>query len=788
MSAITPAGKNELIALYLTMFGVAPSIQKLADIVVSRENGNSLAQIATTLAEMPEFAVVASKDVDSFATYLADALLANDIAASARAWAINWTVTQLQGTKSKAQVIAESVQAIISTTNTNYATSQSELSEKVTSALNSIENPPSTIFGAYLEQIGVSQQALIAFLDANKSHLAVNYSYIDQLGISFDEIIEIIGLENEQVELLRSSFVEHGLSDETLGANHPVKVGYNTSSITQLTATADSRNGTVSGDAFHALAGDDKVNGLQGNDLILGGEGNDTLDGGRGRDYLDGGVGDDILYAGTNVTSTGGSSFDSESMSYVDDTTYTFDDIHADILYGRVGNDKLYGGYGSDYLDGGQGNDVLEGDYNVMDSYLTMATATQRASIGNDTLYGGPGADSLKGGNGNDTYLYQGMPGTLEVLAGETISDSGGIDTLWALTGTDFSLLGGGTSTLESMGLDRVLISSGETATLTAKQLSGSSVRINATGELRAQLIIKGSTGTYDFSQLKFDASVGGNAFDSGLDGLTLDFAVQGISQVTGTQLNDTIMIKDQSTVNADAGDDDIFYTQSSTGTLTLNGGSGWDTLKIATSMGSETIELADGFIGSISNVEALSVSQTAVLSIGATASAAWTAGITVNQESTATLTLNGKNSLVSMTATGNAGADLFIGGSAYDTFTGGLGADQFVFNASDLDSTLGRATDSVTDFRKSQGDTIDVSFKATETNFSKSGNFSQLSELLVSANQLLNGVVQIVVGQVGNDTFVVTDSDGKGYTQVIRLIGISLDDIGTDSFVVLNS
>lgn len=69
----------------------------------------------TLYAAETDFAFVASKDAVSFATYLTDALLSADAPAEARAWATNWTVTQLRGKMTKAQVIAEAVQAIRAT-------------------------------------------------------------------------------------------------------------------------------------------------------------------------------------------------------------------------------------------------------------------------------------------------------------------------------------------------------------------------------------------------------------------------------------------------------------------------------------------------------------------------------------------------------------------------------------------------------------------------------------------------------------------------------------------------
>jgi Ca2+-binding RTX toxin-like protein len=639
MAVITLDGKQELVALYLTMFGRAPTVVQLAQMLMARENGSTLAQVATTLSAEANFAVIASKDPDSFAIYLADALLAADIPASARAWAINWSVTQVSGTKTKAQVIAEAVQAIRATTNTNYKSSTVKLANDVDYALVMIE--------------GVTLANFESVINANLDHLAVCYAVVDQLGINFRKLLELLQYKDE--DGLRKTLLEYGLDAGQLGIKSPAASGFKTSTY-KLSAVVDTHDATEGNDSLDALAGDDVVNGLAGQDLIYGGDGNDTLDGGRGRDFLDGGSGDDTLRAGTHVTIAQGSNWSSESMSGSDWTSYTFDDVNAEFLYGRAGNDKLYGGYGSDYLDGGDGDDWIESDYNTF--FTSQASPHVRATMMNDTLYGGPGADTLKGGDGNDIYLYQGLPGRSEVAAGETITDTGGIDTLWAMTSTDFTLLGAGSSTLASMGLDQVLISSGESATFTAAQLDSIAISINASGKVAAQLIVKGGAAadTYDFSKLQFNAFSGNNAFDSGVDKVKLDFSAQTGVTLTGTSLNDTIMVGAQSTV------------------------------------------------------------------------------------------------------------------------TGGLGADLFVFNTTDVDTTLRTVTHTITDFNASQGDKLKLGV-STDIVFAGS-NLNSLNELLDSADKELRETQKVFVRQVGNDTYVVTDDDGLGYTQVIRLVGVGTRDV----------
>jgi hypothetical protein len=140
MASITPLGKNELVALYLIMFGRGPTSVQLAQMVTARESGSTLAQVATTLATEADFAHIASKDVDAFAVYLADALLAADTPPEARDWSINWTVTQLQGTLTKAQTISEAVRAIFWTNNSMYLTAKAEIEADVANALQAINS------------------------------------------------------------------------------------------------------------------------------------------------------------------------------------------------------------------------------------------------------------------------------------------------------------------------------------------------------------------------------------------------------------------------------------------------------------------------------------------------------------------------------------------------------------------------------------------------------------------------------------------------------------------------
>lgn len=339
MAAITADGRQELVALYLTMFGRAPTTVQLAQMVVARENGSTLAQVATTLAVESDFALIAAKDADSFATYLADALMATDIPASARAWAINWVVTQVQGTKTKAQVIAEAVQAIRATGNTNYSSSQAELAADVTSALTAIDNPSDSRLVALAQSYGVALDAFKSFISANVDHLAVCYAYVDQFGINFTNLLDLLQYKDESG--LRKSLLEHGLDVTQLGIKKPAALGYSSNS-TKLTTGAETYSGTDGKDSLDALAGDDVVNGLAGNDLIYGGAGNDVLTGSGQADVISGGAGADVITGGVGADiHTGGAGADTFVFAVLD--TFGADgaavaDVITDFV---VGTDKL---------------------------------------------------------------------------------------------------------------------------------------------------------------------------------------------------------------------------------------------------------------------------------------------------------------------------------------------------------------------------------------------------------------------------------------------------------------
>lgn len=123
------------------------------------------------------------------------------------------------------------------------------------------------------------------------------------------------------------------------------------------------------------------------------------------------------------------------------------------------------------------------------------------------------------------------------------------------------------------------------------------------------------------------------------------------------------------------------------------------------------------------------------------------------------------------------------------DTLTGNAGADTFAFSTTDVDTTAGAVTAIITDF-KTGVDKIKVTSGA-DAGAGSSSNYveatsvsSTLTALLVAADTALNGTVDYYVGQVGSDSYLVTDANGTGYTNVIKLTGVSLDQIAATDLI----
>ncbi len=127
---------------------------------------------------------------------------------------------------------------------------------------------------------------------------------------------------------------------------------------------------------------------------------------------------------------------------------------------------------------------------------------------------------------------------------------------------------------------------------------------------------------------------------------------------------------------------------------------------------------------------------------------------------------------------TGTTGDDTLQGTAAVETFFGGASVVKDIFKFSnvdtDIDTTAGLVTDSVADF-ESEGDQLDFTTAGLVTNYTENLTAAaSLTDLLTAANTALNGTIQYYFGVVGDNGYLVQDTDGIGYTSVIQLVGVT--------------
>lgn len=114
------------------------------------------------------------------------------------------------------------------------------------------------------------------------------------------------------------------------------------------------------------------------------------------------------------------------------------------------------------------------------------------------------------------------------------------------------------------------------------------------------------------------------------------------------------------------------------------------------------------------------------------------------------------------------------------DSLTGNGGADKFAFTTADIDTAAGVITAKIADFT-ANSDTISTVTGAagSATNYLEATSAAaDLATLLAAADAALTGAVKYYVGQVGANSYLVTDNNGTGYTNVIELTGVALTGI----------
>jgi len=136
MALITTAQRDQLTALFIAMFKAAPGADNLSSMVAAVEGGQTIYQVATTLAGKTEFGSVYPGFLtgSEFADRLITNLLPASTPAAAKTWSKDWILGKLNAGESRASIIATAVIALTEgpgLTNTNYADANAQIKNQI---------------------------------------------------------------------------------------------------------------------------------------------------------------------------------------------------------------------------------------------------------------------------------------------------------------------------------------------------------------------------------------------------------------------------------------------------------------------------------------------------------------------------------------------------------------------------------------------------------------------------------------------------------------------------------
>ena len=373
-------------------------------------------------------------------------------------------------------------------------------------------------------------------------------------------------------------------------------------------------------------------------------------------------------------------------------------------IYGGAGNDSLFGGGGNDTLKGDAGNDTLQG------------------GDGDDTLSGGTGNDLMFGGLGDDTYLVD--------ANGDVISDDGGIDTVrsylksYTLAGDLENLVYIGTGTFSGTGNDLGNVIKGGALNDALRGLGGDDSLQGAAGndtldggtgndtlaggsgddiyivDSTADVIVEDAGGGFDGVRTTLGAFVLGSELESLTYLGTEAFIGTGngaANILRGGGGNDILSgLGGGDTLYGFDGDD---YLDGGTGIDTLVGGAGNDTYVVDTTK-DVIAEEAGGGTDTVLTALASYTLGAELETLTYTGSGAFTG--TGNAAANLIMGGAGNDKL-----SGAGGDDILVGGAGKDSLYGGDGADVFVFSAAADTSLAGY--DYIGDFSAAAGDILDL-------------------------------------------------------------------------------
>src|SRR6266581_4014316 len=443
---------------------------------------------------------------------------------------------------------------------------------------------------------------------------------------------------------------------------------------------------------------DDILTGNAGNNFIFAGGGNDLLDGGLGNDTLNGGAGiDTASYASASgaivanlATGLATGAAGADTLLAIENLTGSaFNDTltgdgNANVLDGGAGNDTLDGGAGADTLIGGAGNDtfvrdgigldvVVEAANGGVDTVLSSSGYVLAANVENLILTGV--ANVVGGGNALDN--------TIMCNAGDNLLAGGaGVDTVSyanAANAVTVSLAIQGTTSPQNT------FGAGTDTLVDFENLTGSNLNDTLTGDAGANTIIGGlgndamdgaagvDTVSYAGASAAVTVNLGltaqQNTVNAGLDTLS------NFENLTGSNFNDTLT--------------------GNTGANVLNGGLGADTM--AGGLGND-VYIVDN-LGDVVTEAAAAGTDTVQSSVS------FTLGANLeNLTLAATAAISGTGNTLANTITGNAGNNVLDGGAGVDTASYSNAASAVTASLATGTATGGAGSDTLLNFENLTG------------------------------------------------------------------------------------
>jgi Ca2+-binding RTX toxin-like protein len=534
------------------------------------------------------------------------------------------------------------------------------------------------------------------------------------------------------------------------------------------TITLDESNGALPAANLFGGAGNDTITGGSGADQLFGEAGNDILNGKGGNDLLFGGAGNDVLIGGDGN----------------------------DQLFGGAGDDRIIWNPGddSDIAEGGAGNDTLEVNLgNASERFDITANGDrvhlERSFVAPFTIDAGTIENIVINANGGDDVINSG-PG-LSPLLHMTIDGGSGNDIIGGGAGDDVLLGGDGNDIIAGgQGNDRVSLGAGDDAFLwfpsNGPNGDGSDVVDGGTGF--DTLVFNGSTPNENFSisakgehvQLFRGVFGVGNSTTDLVGMERIDLTTRGgsdnvvVNDLTGTdvqQVNIDLGFDEQSipdhqpdtvTINATAGNDSIFITNSDVAQIFVNGLAEEVTI-VGADPSLDTL-IVNG-LGGNDTIDASSLS------------AQW----------------------INLTIDGGAGNDTIIGSAGYDTLIGGSGNDVVTGGRGDDEAQLGTGNDTFIWNPGDGSDTVDggsgtdrLVFNGANANedihISANGSWVELTRHIGAITMDLDGIETIQIHTLdGMDNIVVNDLSGTDVKHVQAFLSSNGDD-GMPDLVTVNA